>query len=279
MADIAVTAIRAGAANCLRARRSSTGISFDGGYADYMIAPRARWHAFPMMFRPSSRAPHVCRRDHVQRVAEQRARRRSRGRSGLGGLGHLGVQFAAKMGFTTVAIARGNDKEPLARKLGAANISTARAGPCGRTAETRRREGDACHRDRRAMARSSGAVSMARSCSLALAPAGVRLCSWASVRSKAGIPARRWTRRIRWPSARPGVRSMNETSLERGRGLRPHDERQGAVSSGADVRREQLTTECEVSGRTRKMRSCWGASCCSKRSTLNAERPTSNVQF
>jgi len=38
---------------------------------------------------------------------------------GIGGLGHLAVQFAAKMGFTTVAIARGEDKEPLARQLGA----------------------------------------------------------------------------------------------------------------------------------------------------------------
>ena len=38
---------------------------------------------------------------------------------GIGGLGHLGVQFAAKMGFKTVAIARGQDKEPLARQLGA----------------------------------------------------------------------------------------------------------------------------------------------------------------
>ncbi len=38
---------------------------------------------------------------------------------GLGGLGHLGVQYAAKMGFKTVGIARGQDKEPLARKLGA----------------------------------------------------------------------------------------------------------------------------------------------------------------
>jgi D-arabinose 1-dehydrogenase-like Zn-dependent alcohol dehydrogenase len=38
---------------------------------------------------------------------------------GIGGLGHLGVQFAAKMGFKTVAIARGKDKEPLAKKLGA----------------------------------------------------------------------------------------------------------------------------------------------------------------
>jgi D-arabinose 1-dehydrogenase-like Zn-dependent alcohol dehydrogenase len=38
---------------------------------------------------------------------------------GVGGLGHLAVQFAAKMGFRTIAIARGQDKEPLARKLGA----------------------------------------------------------------------------------------------------------------------------------------------------------------
>jgi alcohol dehydrogenase len=38
---------------------------------------------------------------------------------GIGGLGHLGVQFATKMGFKTVAIARGKDKEPLAKKLGA----------------------------------------------------------------------------------------------------------------------------------------------------------------
>ena len=38
---------------------------------------------------------------------------------GIGGLGHLGVQFAAKMGFKTVAIARGQDKGPLARQLGA----------------------------------------------------------------------------------------------------------------------------------------------------------------
>jgi D-arabinose 1-dehydrogenase-like Zn-dependent alcohol dehydrogenase len=40
---------------------------------------------------------------------------------GVGGLGHLGIQFAAKMGFKTVAIARGKDKEPLARKLGASH--------------------------------------------------------------------------------------------------------------------------------------------------------------
>src|SRR6185503_13012484 len=47
---------------------------------------------------------------------------------GLGGLGHLGVQYAAKMGFRTVGIARGKDKEPLARKLGASTYIDSQAG-------------------------------------------------------------------------------------------------------------------------------------------------------
>src|SRR3989449_5067568 len=46
---------------------------------------------------------------------------------GLGGLGHLGVQYAAKMGYDTVAIARGEDKEPLARQLGASRYIDSRA--------------------------------------------------------------------------------------------------------------------------------------------------------
>src|SRR5712664_1543285 len=46
---------------------------------------------------------------------------------GLGGLGHLGVQFAAKMGFKTIAIARGKDKEPLARRLGASQYIDSQA--------------------------------------------------------------------------------------------------------------------------------------------------------
>ena len=46
---------------------------------------------------------------------------------GLGGLGHLGVQYAARMGFRTAAIARGKDKEPLARQLGAAHYIDSQA--------------------------------------------------------------------------------------------------------------------------------------------------------
>ena len=47
---------------------------------------------------------------------------------GIGGLGHLGVQFASKMGFRTIAIARGKDKEALARQLGAHHYIDSQAG-------------------------------------------------------------------------------------------------------------------------------------------------------
>ena len=61
------------------------------------------------------------RSHHVQRAANSGARPGDVvAVLGLGGLGHLGVQYAAKMGFHTVGIARGKDKEPLARQLGAA---------------------------------------------------------------------------------------------------------------------------------------------------------------
>ena len=55
---------------------------------------------------------------------------------GIGGLGHLGIQFAAKMGFNVVAIARGMDKEPLARKLGASHYIESKTQDPGAITET-----------------------------------------------------------------------------------------------------------------------------------------------
>jgi D-arabinose 1-dehydrogenase-like Zn-dependent alcohol dehydrogenase len=99
----------------------TTGISFDGGYADYMIAPEQALAAVPDELPNADAAPLMC-----AGVTTFNALRNSGARGGdvvavlgLGGLGHLGVQYAAKMGFKTVGIARGKDKEPLARKLGA----------------------------------------------------------------------------------------------------------------------------------------------------------------
>jgi D-arabinose 1-dehydrogenase-like Zn-dependent alcohol dehydrogenase len=98
-----------------------TGISFDGGYGEYMIAPISAVARFPDGLAPADAAPLLC-----AGITTFNALRNSGVRPGdvvavlgLGGLGHLGVQYAAKMGFNVVAIARGKDKEPLARQLGA----------------------------------------------------------------------------------------------------------------------------------------------------------------
>ena len=99
-----------------------TGISFDGGYAEYMIAPASAVARMPADLPSIDAAPLMC-----AGITTFNALRNSGARPGdlvailgLGGLGHLGVQFAAKMGFHTVAIARGQDKGPLAKQLGAA---------------------------------------------------------------------------------------------------------------------------------------------------------------
>jgi D-arabinose 1-dehydrogenase-like Zn-dependent alcohol dehydrogenase len=98
-----------------------TGITSDGGYADYVIARAEAVAAVPEGLSPVDGAPLMC-----AGVTTFNALRNSGARPGdvvavlgLGGLGHLAVQYAAKMGCRTVAIARGADKEELARKLGA----------------------------------------------------------------------------------------------------------------------------------------------------------------
>jgi D-arabinose 1-dehydrogenase-like Zn-dependent alcohol dehydrogenase len=97
------------------------GIAYDGGYAEYMIAPASALALIPEGLSAVDAGPLMC-----AGITTFNALRNSGARPGdlvavlgIGGLGHLGIQFAAKMGFRTVAIARGMDKEPLARKLGA----------------------------------------------------------------------------------------------------------------------------------------------------------------
>jgi D-arabinose 1-dehydrogenase-like Zn-dependent alcohol dehydrogenase len=100
---------------------SITGVTYDGGYADYVIARAEAVAMVPDELSPVDGAPLMC-----AGVTTFNCLRNSGARTGdlvavlgLGGLGHLAVQFAARSGFHTVAIARGQDKEPLARKLGA----------------------------------------------------------------------------------------------------------------------------------------------------------------
>lgn len=97
------------------------GIAYDGGYAEYMVAPTEALALIPEELSAVEAGPLMC-----AGITTFNALRNSGAKPGdvvaivgIGGLGHLAVQFAAKMGFHTIAIARGDDKEPLAKKLGA----------------------------------------------------------------------------------------------------------------------------------------------------------------
>ncbi len=98
-----------------------TGVTHDGGYAEYMITGAETLARIPDELSAVEAAPLMC-----AGITTFNALRNSGARPGdvvavlgLGGLGHLGVQFAVKLGFKTIGIARGQDKAPLARELGA----------------------------------------------------------------------------------------------------------------------------------------------------------------
>ena len=104
------------------------GITFDGGYATHVIVPDAALARIPEGLSAVEAAPLMC-----AGITTFNALRNSGARPGdtvavlgVGGLGHLAVQFAARMGFRTVAIARGSDKEALARQLGASHYIDSR---------------------------------------------------------------------------------------------------------------------------------------------------------
>ena len=99
-----------------------TGQAFDGGYAEFMVAPVEGLAAVPPELTSVEAAPMMC-----AGVTTYNALRHSDARAGdvvavlgIGGLGHLAVQYAAKMGFRTVAIGRGAEKASFAHRLGAA---------------------------------------------------------------------------------------------------------------------------------------------------------------
>ncbi|MBL8211116.1 MAG: alcohol dehydrogenase catalytic domain-containing protein [Bryobacterales bacterium] len=97
------------------------GVSYDGGYAEYMVAPASAVAKIPDDLGAMEAAPLLCAGVTTFNPLRQCGARPGDvvAVQGVGGLGHLGVQFAAKMGYTTVAIARGKDKEAEARQLGA----------------------------------------------------------------------------------------------------------------------------------------------------------------
>ena len=99
------------------------GIAYDGGYADYVVAPWPVLARIPEGLTAAEAAPLMCAGlttfnalRHAGAIAGDLV-----AVLGIGGLGHLAVQFAAKMGFETVAIARGAEKAGLAKELGASH--------------------------------------------------------------------------------------------------------------------------------------------------------------
>lgn len=100
---------------------AATGVTRDGGYATHMLVQTSAVAHVPADLDPVESAPLLC-----AGVTTYNALRNSGARAsdlvaihGVGGLGHLGIQFAARQGFHTVAVNRGRDKEELAKKLGA----------------------------------------------------------------------------------------------------------------------------------------------------------------
>jgi len=98
-----------------------TSIHFDGGYAEYVIVPAEAVALMPDDLPADEAAPLLCAGITVYNALRNTAARAGDlvAVLGIGGLGHLGIQFARQMGFRTVAIGRGGDKQPLAKQLGA----------------------------------------------------------------------------------------------------------------------------------------------------------------
>jgi D-arabinose 1-dehydrogenase-like Zn-dependent alcohol dehydrogenase len=97
------------------------GVSYDGGYQQYMVAPAEAVVAIPETLSDIDAAPLLC-----AGITTYNALRHSGALpgdlvavQGIGGLGHLGIQFANKFGYMVAAIGRGSENAPLAKKLGA----------------------------------------------------------------------------------------------------------------------------------------------------------------
>jgi propanol-preferring alcohol dehydrogenase len=113
--------------NCENAK--VCGISYDGGYAEYMVAPWEAIAHIPDELSAVEAGPLLC-----AGITTYNALRNSGALpgdvvavQGIGGLGHLAIQYARRMGFRTVALSRGIDKQELAAKLGAHDYIDSRA--------------------------------------------------------------------------------------------------------------------------------------------------------
>lgn len=105
--------------NCENGKVS--GIHYNGGYAEYMTAPKEAVASIPEEISSADAAPLLCAGITVYNALRNSGIRAGDvvAIQGIGGLGHLAIQYAAKMGMRTVAVSHSNDKKELAKKLGA----------------------------------------------------------------------------------------------------------------------------------------------------------------
>lgn len=105
--------------NCENAK--VCGISYDGGYAEYMVAPHEALALVPESLKSEEAAPLLCAGITVFNAMRNSGIRAGElvAIQGVGGLGHLAIQYANKMGLNTVAISTSDDKEKLAKEMGA----------------------------------------------------------------------------------------------------------------------------------------------------------------
>jgi D-arabinose 1-dehydrogenase-like Zn-dependent alcohol dehydrogenase len=133
--------------NCVQSKIA--GLSYDGGYAEYTVVSQDALARIPDALKFEEAGPLMC-----AGTTTLNSLRHSGARPGdtvaihgVGGLGHLAVQFAATMGFRTVAINRGRDREVLVRKLGADEYINSNEGSAGEaTGPTGRRDRRNLHR-------------------------------------------------------------------------------------------------------------------------------------
>jgi D-arabinose 1-dehydrogenase-like Zn-dependent alcohol dehydrogenase len=122
--------------NCVS--RTIVGTSYDGGYAEFMVAPQDAVARIPEALSFEDAAPLMC--GGITAFNALRHAKAGPGDTiavqGVGGVGHLAIQFADKMGFRTVAINRGRDKEKLARQLGADEYIDSTEGDAGEALQT-----------------------------------------------------------------------------------------------------------------------------------------------
>lgn len=211
-----------------------TGLSVDGGYADYMVARTSALVSIPDELSSVDAAPLLCAGATTFSALQESGAIGGEvvAIHGIGGLGHLGIQYANRLGFTTVAVSRGSDKESLARELGAHHYIDAQSSDAA--AELRDLGGARRKSDLRPHRRSRPRGATDSRCRAPGPPRGAHRAAvrrW-SVDQGVARPAAGRRDRLQ-PSVQGHAHDRDLPARARGRGLRQDDGGHGTFPGGA----------------------------------------------